>query len=485
MSIRMTQTSRAPSSDQRPFGPEEAAHLARRAGFGATPEELRKLVELGRSRAVASFLDVPDVDVELEAELQGVGGELADLETGPGVSDQMAIESLRRRWLYRLARSRQPLREKLTLFWHDHFACSERKVLRIGLVRDQLELLRRGALGTFGELVHGIASDPCMLVFLDGRLNHREGINENFARELLELFTLGVDRYEQADVRELARVFTGWSTPDRAVSRFVFEAPRHDPGEKRLFGQRIRGREGQAGMEEGHEAIDIILAQPACAEFLAHKLVAFFTGPVPDLELEAAVAEGLRSSGLSIREGLRTLFLHPRFEAPEHRHSSVRSPVEWVASAARLLEIQNVHLAGLGGPLRIMGMELFQPPSVDGWPSERAWASPGAVSPRLAAAIELTELPHAAVPIAGRAALDLDRLAGPGASEGASGGDSQTDSNLVRSLAERLLGPAPPEELLEVLVAALSELPGSRRDTRTRTRFLLHALLVSPSFGRA
>jgi uncharacterized protein (DUF1800 family) len=230
-----------------PIAPTEwnaqtAAHLARRAGFGATPEEIEQLATLGPEAAVASFVDLPAEDSELELEIRSVGGELGDIVEREGVSSYEIVDRLRDWWLYRMVATRAPLRERLTLCWHDHFATQESKVKRAPLLLQQNRMLRSLAAGRFGELVHAVARDAAMLVFLDNRLNVRANPNENWARELLELFTLGIDRYSQRDVTELSRVFTGWSTPDVKSVDFIFVPAEHGAAEQGDGRDRIRRR---------------------------------------------------------------------------------------------------------------------------------------------------------------------------------------------------------------------------------------------------
>ena len=465
----------------RPIGPGDwneaaAAHLARRAGFGARPAELSRLVELGPEASVAAFVDFPEVDQDLEAKLAGIGGELGDIVEREGVSSYEVVERTRDWWLFRMVETRWPLQERLTLHWHDHFACEEGKVKRGPLLLQQNRLLRSLAAAPFGELVRGIASDPAMLVYLDNRLNGKANPNENWARELLELFTLGIDRYEQRDVYELARVFTGWSTPDKKSLEFTFVPEEHDEGDKEFLGASIRGRTGKAGFEEGIEAIELILARDECATFLAQRLLSWFAQHDPEPRAVLELAQILRSHGLSVREGLRRLFLSHWFHRPERHFALYKSPVEYVISAARLLGIHNVHLAGTGRRLRAMGMRLFDPPSVAGWPGGPAWVASGTSVHRLNLALELSELPHSPRAVTGSAALDFDALVA-----GAPDGEATID-RLVTRLLQRDLSAEQRQELSRFIApdGPLSEAP-----PRAVLRSLVHLLLATPQFALA
>ena len=276
-----------------PWDVAKAAHLARRAGFAATPQAIQRLVLLGVDRAVQRFVDYPQEDQDFEKRIEERGGELTELSGSPGVGTFQQVDVLRRWWFYRMAYSPQPLQEKLTLFWHDHFACQQGKIVRAPLILGQNRLFRRFSNGSFRDLLLGVAKDPAMLVFLDNRENVKANPNENWARELLELFTLGVGQYTQKDVSELARVFTGWSTPQKNVPVFVFNSREHDPADKLLFGKKLAGMSGESGMDEGRTALDRILARKDCARFLAAKLIAWFVQHEPDQKATEELATEL------------------------------------------------------------------------------------------------------------------------------------------------------------------------------------------------
>jgi uncharacterized protein (DUF1800 family) len=462
------------------WGPAEAAHLLRRAGFGGPPEEVAELASLGPGAAVDSLVDFPPEEPELEAELASHGSALAVRETDRGMRPESGLEALRSWWLYRMARTRHPLREKLALYWHGHFACAASKVGNDALILDQNELFRRLGAASFRELLLAVAADPAMLAFLDNRVSRKEHPNENWARELMELFTLGVDRYTQEDVREVARAFTGWTTPEPGARSFAFDPRMHDEDDKRIFGARLAGRRGQRGVDEGREVIERILLRPECAEFLAGKLAAFFcAGEVPP-RLASALAARLRSSGGSVREALRALFASRAFYAPGARFRLVKSPVELAAGAMRVLGVQNPHLVGLAPRLARMGQELFEPPSVAGWHGGVAWVQSASLLERSELARELSELPHTRRSVAGAAAYDVNSLAG----------EARANAELVDALAERLLQRQPPEPARAALAAYLDQRFGGApaagaAERRARVRALVQLLLAAPEAALA
>jgi uncharacterized protein (DUF1800 family) len=468
-----------------PWDERKAAHLARRAGFGATPAERAQLSALGMQAAVARFVDFPAVDQGLEERLRAVGPALDISDIPRGAYGEEVSSRVRRAWIFRMVHGAAPLQEKLALLWHDHFACQISKVVRVRLMRNQNELFRRAGAGSFRALVKAVARDPAMLVYLDNRVSVRANPNENWARELMELFTLGVDRYGQEDVRAVARAFTGWTTEAPDSDAFEFEPKTHDGADKTLFGETLRGRQDRAGLEEGDEALDRLLARPDCAPFIAAHLLAWFGDEAPAPEIVAALAQRLRATDWSIRETLRALFSSAWFYAEERRFARIRNPVELLIGNARLLEVQNAHLAGLEMHLGSLGMNLFEPPSVAGWDQGEVWIEPGSVAPRFNLALALSELPHAGRAITGRTSIDLDQL---------SEGREEDAPALVRALANRLLGRALAAEQEQTIVAYLeTETPllppgaGGGDDAkrardlrRARVRAALHLVLCAP-----
>ncbi len=463
---------------------ERAAHLARRAGFGAKPDELASLVDMGRDAAIEYFLDFPQEDEALQADIQDIGGRLSDIEfgaewVGPESIYEIA-DSVRSWWLYRMVQGRHPLREKLTLLWHDHFACQQSKIIRLDQYLFQNKTYRRHAAGSFRDLLREVAEDPGMLMYLDNRLNEKANPNENWGRELLELFTLGVDKgYVQKDVWELSRVFTGWTTPDINSAEFVFDANTHDETDKQVLGSTIRGRSGAEGVEEGQEALDLILARPECAPFIASKLLSWFVAHEPPHEQVQAFGNILRTNDYSIREMLRALFRSDWFYAEENRLTAFRNPVDFVVSAARLLGIQNAHTFAFHEHTRLMGMNLFEPPSVAGWQHGATWVNSASTVHRYNFALELSNLSHSSRSVSGRTAFDLDEL-----------GAHDTHESLVDAVAERLL--QRPLAQRDAVVACLDETAGllspelsERSRRRALTRTTIHLMLTTPEFTLA
>lgn len=342
----------APIPDAKPWTRADAAHVLRRLQFGYTPEELERAVAAGRAATLDHLLnpqpETPEF-VEVDAVLRKTAvatGNLSDLQI----------------WcLYRMAHSANPLAEKLTLLWHNHFATSQEKVRSVALMLRQNELLRSGAPGPFAELLHGISRDPAMLVWLDGEANRRRHPNENFAREVMELFSLGVGNYSERDIQEAARAFTGWQLRD---GEFWFNDSQHDPRPKTIF--------GKTGHFDGKSVIDLCLKQPACPRHLAFKLLRTFVMPRPGENEIAAVAERLRLHDQSIGPVMKELAGSQLFFAARHRRSLIKSPVDLVLGMLRGL-VGSVRWQPAAQAIAELGQSLFAPPSVKGWDGQRLW----------------------------------------------------------------------------------------------------------------
>ena len=341
-----------------PWDPKRAvAHLLRRSGFGAPPADLeRVMAQVGKDGLEAAVKDLFNEDPEYEAASQQVfewiNGFLVDFGEA---------EKLRAWWCHRMLRTRTPLREKLALFWHGHFATNANKVEDLSLMYHQGETLRALAWGNFRDLLAAVSRDPAMLIYLDGEANTREHPNENFARELLELFTLGIGHYTEKDVREVARAFTGYG---REGKEFRFDPDHHDSGRKHFLGQH--------GNFNGAHILDIILKHPALPRFIARKLLVFFACPEPPEEVVTEAADVFRRGSLNVKEFLQTLFLSKFFFGPQCRRTRIASPVEYVIGTCRTL---GCRFTGLRAQehLDAMGQELYAPPSVKGWDGEKKW----------------------------------------------------------------------------------------------------------------
>ena len=269
-------------------------------------------------------------------------------------------------WANRMFSTRRPLEEKLTLFWHGHFATGENKVRDYRMMIRQNEMLRARASGAFRDLLVGILKDPAMLVYLDNGENVKKHPNENFGRELLELFTMGVGNYTERDVREAARAFTGWTND---VLAFRFDADQHDFGQKTFL--------GRTGTFDGEDIIDAILAQPVTAEFVAAKVYRFFVcdeiaGPV-----KADLGRTYRDSGYQMKPLLKRIFLSKDFYSPSAFATQIKSPVHLVVSTYRKMSLGQVPtIPDFGRMTSGLGQSLFDPPNVAGWAGGRTWITP-------------------------------------------------------------------------------------------------------------
>lgn len=464
----------APSAHE-PWDLRRVGHLRRRAAFGGSWDELQ-----------ADLSDGPEAAVErLMAGTEGADSfdRLMD-SFGPGnggsVNGRAGNDAgLQAWWLYRIIHSPHPLRERMTLFWHGHFATSLVKVQRADLMMKQNILMRQHALGKFGPFLLEMSRDPAMLVWLDSNSNTKEKPNENFARELMELFTLGVGHYSETDVREAARAFTGWQEQG---SKAQFVERSHDYGVKTVL--------GQTGDWDGPDVVRIVLEQPSAPRFLARELYRLFISeadePPPD-DLVGPLADRLRASGFDIGDAVRAILRSRLFYSNTAFRQRVKGPVEYVAGLLHALEAgeddsgSTPSMAQFGGfgnvqtpsdPLDGLGQTLFAPPSVEGWPGGEAWLNSATLIARHNLAWKVLQGSSGyAVRLA-----ELLRRDAP---------DAKTPSAVVEFLLDLLIQPAPGEidgRVLDRLSTFLDEGPprGLARDRRLRE--LAHAIVTMPVY---
>jgi len=354
------------------MGAEEARHLLARTGFGATSAQIVRFAALDRVQAVDGLLaevrrepqSAPPVFVDRErAPASGVP--LTPEERRAFVREQAEnTQALRGWWIADMVATPSPLTERMTLFWHNHFVSSQQKVRPARLMYAQNATFRRYALGDFRALLHAAAREPAMVLYLDSAQNRKGAPNENFAREVMELFTLGEGHYTEQDVKEAARAFTGWGY-DRASDAFV-ERPRlHDDGEKTVFGRR--------GRFDGDDVLDLIIARPETARFVVTKLWREFVSPEPDGATVDRIAADFRGSGYDLKVALRGLLLSSAFWSADNRGTLVKSPVELVVGTLRVLDVRPDSGAPFATAAAGMSQVLFAPPNVKGWPGGEAW----------------------------------------------------------------------------------------------------------------
>jgi uncharacterized protein (DUF1800 family) len=357
-----------------------AAHLLNRAGFGGSPAEIDKLAALGPEKAVDSLINfetVPDttsnpewakVDPDRFEKYKAIRDATPEqkqqLRREAMRDERNELQELRQWWLQRMATGPRPLQEKLVLFWHGHFATSAQKVKDAFLMWKQNDVFRRHAAGDWLTLLTAVSKDPAMLRWLDQAQSRKQHPNENFAREVMELFTLGEGHYTEKDITEAARAFTGWSY-DRLNQEFNYRRNQHDDGAKTIF--------GKTGNFAGDDVLKMIVAHPQAAPFICRKLWTFFASENPSEQLVSALAAGFRGNRLQFKPLLRAMFHSEEFYSPEVMRQQVKSPVQWLISGVRMLERDLPPAELSANALRQLGQDLLLPPNVKGWDGGLSW----------------------------------------------------------------------------------------------------------------
>ncbi len=397
-------------------------HLLRRAGFGARPDELDLYAQMSTSQAVDALINYDQVGDDVDA-LIGQPGYVGMTITG-AFSPQSNINHARQRWMFRMVHSDRPLQEKMTLFWHNHFATGYTKIAGAlgttegarymaakasedpGKVRGQLEMLRDNALGNFRDILLNIAKDTAMLVWLDGRTNTKAKPQENFGREVMELFTMGVGNYTEPDVYAAARVFSGWNLqrPGSAADgsqhyEFVYNASQHETTAKTFSfpiysdgGKTIPARSADAGQQDGIDLINALAGNPNTARYLAGKLWRFFVSEFadPDPTFVNRIASVYLDSRFDMKAVMREVLLSPQFWDPNNYFTRYAWPVEFIVRALKDIGWRGFSVNDALTPMANMGMTLYEPPDVSGWDAGQTWFSTGAMLARMNFAAQLT-----------------------------------------------------------------------------------------------
>ena len=356
------------------LGYDDARHLLARTGFGPTDAEVRAYAPLTREAAIDRLLrettavasTPPPASAIDTTPLRIPRGENASAAERQAFVQEQVREGLELRgwWLREMQTTSSPLTERMTLFWHNHLVSGQPKVRVTRLMYRQNVTLRAHALGSFDTLLHAIARDPAMLVYLDGAQNRKGAPNENFAREVMELFTLGEGHYTEQDIKEAARAFTGWSL-NRETGQFIFRPLLHDDGIKTVF--------GKSGRFGGDDVLDLLLARPEAAVHITAKLWRELVSPDPEPAEVRRIAARLRESHYDVKVALRELLRSDAFYARENRGVLVKSPVELVVGTLRQFELRPDQTLPFAIAAAGMGQNLLSPPNVKGWPGGETW----------------------------------------------------------------------------------------------------------------
>lgn len=490
------------------WGYEHARHLLYRAGFGGSPAQIRTVQGWGPQKAVEQLLDYESIPCEpvsadafdhdimrpLNAEERG------DIAKARRAGDEAAVARLRAQrqeaqradrqqarqvqqwWLKRMIETPRPLEEKMTLFWHGHFATSYRTIEDSYHMFRQNQLFRANAVGNFGKLLYEIIRDPAMIAYLDNNDSRKDRPNENLARELMELFSLGVGNYREKDIKEGARALTGYTFFD---DDFTFQKQNHDDGPKAIL--------GHTGRLDGDGFVTAILQNPACARFICGKLYRFFAADLPtgreeiDRAAQSVVRElasTLVANKYNIKPVLRKLFLSEHFYEPALMTDQIKSPVELIVGAVRSLETPVRDLGVLNDAMGLMGQSILFPPSVKGWDGGRSWINTATLFIRqnILCFLLTGKTPHGFDPLAKSERYDaeafLKRLdpAGPGKSRAFAFG-TPTDGELGEVADEALrftLGAVSPANR-----TALTDYLRSHRNTLNEETVIGSLLLIT------
>lgn len=426
MSVSAAHALEAPAS----LGAEDARHLLARTGFGPTQQEIKTLSGLTREQAVGRMLRevrttsslTPPEWIAEPIQPRSVIRNAPEDQRRPlllqeNQQNNRRTFELRAWWINEMLATPAPLVERMTLFWHNHFTSSQQKVRFPQLMYRQNALLRENALGNFGTLLHAASKDPAMIIYLDSASNRKGKPNENFAREVMELFTLGEGNYSETDIREAARAFTGWSV-DTENGAFINRRALHDFGSKTIL--------GKSGRFDGDEVLDILLTQTRTAEYIVEKMWREFVSPVPDRREVQRVATAFRDSGYEIKVALRELLLSPAFWSDDNRAVLVKSPAEFVVGTLRQFDVTVPNATPFAFVMAGLGQNLFAPPNVKGWPGGEAWIN----SATLLARKQFVERLFRA-----------DEMARPRGVQGVQGMEGMADMEMVAAAAKG--GPSP------------------------------------------
>jgi uncharacterized protein (DUF1800 family) len=364
-----------------------AGHLLVRAGFGGSSSDIQQLVNHGLQHSVETFV-TPPIDVPTPptwADPTSLQDLIEHARSAATPEEKLAANrtfiqanqeemvDLIQWWTNQMATTQAPLLEKMTLFWHGHFATSAQKIRPAYKMWLQNQTLRNHALGNFGALTKAVSRDPAMMVWLDLATSRKEKPNENFARELLELFTLGEGHYTENDIKESAKAFTGYRI-DPLEQKFRFAPRQFDPSIKVFF--------GRSGPWAGDQIIDIILDQTQCAKFIVNQLWRFFAYEDPEPELVDALAAKFREVRYELKPLLRTIFSSEEFYSDRTRNSLIKSPVQYLIQASRSLGVELPKGRALANIYRQLGQVPFYPPNVKGWEGGKSWINTGTLTYR-------------------------------------------------------------------------------------------------------
>ena len=477
----------------------EIDHLLRRAGFGASAADAETFRDMSTPAAIAHLVDYEGRPDDVDARMGRP--DHAQVTSKDLFAPDIDIDDARQRWMFRMIHTRRPLQEKMALFWHNHFATAFGKLTadsgnlqaakmlayKPGALRGpqgQIELFRKYALGNYRDLLLEVARDPAMLVWLDGKTNTRTKPQENFGREVMELFTVGVGYYTESDVYAAARVFTGWNLRQsegyrkedmNAYQEFVYNADEHETSDKTfsfpIYGngsKTIPSRSESAGFQDGVDLINALASHPETPRRLARKFWNFFISDIhlPDPSFVDGVAAVYLQNGTEMRPVIRYVLTSPWFTNPAMKYARYAWPVEYVARAIKEVGWQNFTLDRVRSPLASMGQLLFEPPNVGGWPQGAGWFSTGTMLSRMNFAATL-------------AASQKEFLAVALESEG------RTPQAVLAGMLNRVT-PAPldatPQQALMSYLLAGGAWTGSAEQLNTRTAGLARLLVGSAEY---
>ena len=485
------------------LGYDDARHLLARTGFGPTDAEVRAYAPLTRADAVAKLLretrttaiTPPPASAQDTSPLRPPRGENVSEADRKVFQQQQIREGLEIRawWVQEMLASPSPLTERMTLFWHNHFVSAQQKVRIARLMYRQNVTLREYALGNFGTFLHAIAKDPAMIVYLDNVQNRKGAPNENFAREVMELFTLGEGHYTEQDVKEAARAFTGWSL-EREAGTFVFRPRLHDDGAKIVL--------AKTGRFDGDAVLDILLARPETAEFVTTKLWREFVSPDPDPAEVARIARRFRESNYDIKVALRELLASDAFYAPGNRGVLVKSPTELVVGTLRQLDLAPGTTLPFAVAAAGMGQNLMSPPNVKGWPGGETWINTTTLLARKQYLDRVTRTgevpPLAMIAASNRGSTDMERNAPKLAlaPQGVADDDKARQQRFLRQMERGIAsldfdsarwmaqfpGAVPAERARAAQQLLLATAPQQRPDYDADSRTLVHAIVLDAAY---